>query len=244
MSDKLQGTLLSKFIRSLQEGGYVWEYFEEDGGFGERDLRGKFKCFHACAPKDWSQEKLIPAAKGLLKAYGVQRTFPKKLVPNLCARIIEALKQGKIDNGDLLRTPEIAEALAECFNGIIKEFGDDGDYPRPPISFTSKLLHFLRPNQFVMVDAYAQSCWILVRKKLGWGKNSSRDKLKDFYKGALDFYIKLWDIFSEKERTEIDKAIFAITKTFQLDFLTPLDAMDKYFWTAYGHALENEIFGS
>jgi hypothetical protein len=239
--------LVSNICRALNNGGYVWNYFAQNKEF-ECELRRLFTQFQTSSPNQWNQDEFVSAAQELRIGYSVERTIAVNNVQNLCDCLRNGLNNFHPPLYDVLIVDEQQiSIIPECFQNIIQTFCNVHGVNRP-ISFTSKLLHFLYPNAFPIIDTYTEKCLTLCVNHLYQdnnprGNNHGRDNLRDFYSFILGFYRRLLHDMLDNERGCIEDKIGVLKKEFDLPFFTKLDAFDKYFWMAFRNSLKKELFG-
>jgi hypothetical protein len=138
---------------------------------------------------------------------------------------VKGLKtQSLFEGGDV-------ESISALYH-IILEDGRGADKSRSQQwSFVSKFLHFCYPNQYPIFDntvnnyiekAIERYPQISPQNSVRWSTPVYSDFCKE--------YIKVWDEFSESQKVRLCEGLEGVASEVGLDEITPLTALDKYFW--------------
>jgi hypothetical protein len=240
------------------ESGKVREYFVSEAEW-EADMRQRFAQTRAglLTGDDAARGEAIELL-GYLN--GVYRTrFPPVYVPAACNAILGQLPPN-MDTNDLFgcsggQAAAIAEivprALAATWEVISTTAIDPNKRPSKPYSLTTKFLHFLFPELFVIYDAQAwASVWM-------WGlfaidEEGENPEIQPFgydlsatsgsgYAAMFDFYRGLWQSCADTDRERARKAAASLEVVLRLEIgcelarVTVIDLIDKLLWKADGN---------
>lgn len=223
------------------KGGHIWEYFkdahEEKNKNWEYSLRRGF---------EKALDNSDPVAlKDSVLTLGIMYSAIRPLrEPNderaaglIASELLETFKgptrtefkAGLLDEADY---PALCERLQEIYLKTVPSLtqrGAKGETAIHPWSWTSKALHFTKPELFPIFDSLASASWKIVIKRLnlktkqGWPYN---------YKNICFLYRELWDGFTATQKGRTKELVSALKNKFDLPFFSVIDAFDKHFWKA------------
>ena len=237
---KLEQALTSESGES--KGGHIWEYFKDaredkKNPNWEYTLRKRFENALDKSDQAALQDSVLSLGELYFAIRPLRKPNDERAAGLIASELLKTFqgptrtefKAGLLDEADY---PALYERLQEIYlktvPSLTQRWGK-GETAIHPWSWTSKALHFTKPELFPIFDSLASASWKIVIKRLslktkqGWPYN---------YKNICFLYRELWDGFTATQKERIKELVSALRNHFDLPFFSVIDAFDKHFWKA------------